>query len=290
VAPGSSVTLTEVNKRACQPGESPTLADVEAGGSLFLGWQGNGHVGKADGSCVKVGIAPYASDPEVSSFQTLVECAPFNHGFSPDTTVTVPASLSPGEYTIFWVWNYAGFYYSSCADINVQASTGVPAPTTPKITVQDSLAIDYNSLDCSAVEDPDGACIARFGPGTYCLTWVKNTCNLSWCQGHDPSPVCTVNNPSTTPSPSSSPTAASTTSSPTATSAPSTTTPPSSTTTSSSTAPPGTADNTQLGCEKQSDPNGYCRSQFGDTSYCKRGSKDECGRSWCHGQVSMPPC
>ena len=298
VAPNSNVVLTADNKRACQKGKSPMMEDINAGADLFLGWQGNGHVGKADESCVKVGIAPYANDPEVSSFQTLVECAPYNHGFSPDTTVTIPASLAPGEYTIFWLWTYAGFYYSSCADINVQtASTAGPTPSTPKMTVEASLALDYNALDCAAVVDPDGACIARFGPTTYCLTWVKNTCGRSWCQGHDPVSDCTLNasQGTTTVAPSVSTTHAppatsvSTTNSPPATSGSPTNSPPA-TSVSTTQKPEVTAPNVQTSCDKQTDPNGYCRKQFGNISYCKLGSKDSCGRSWCFSQVSMPPC
>ena len=288
VAPRSTVVLTEANKRACQPGKSPVLADVEAGAPLFLGWQGNGHVGKADESCVKVGIAPYASDPEVSSFQTLVECAPFNHGFSPDTTVTVPASLAPGEYTIFWVWSYAEFYYSSCADINVQPPPpGGVTPPQAKISVDDSLALDYNALDCAAVVDPDGACIARFGPSTYCLTWVKNTCGRSWCQGHDPVVSdCTIqasqgSTTTTTTRPSGSTTA--TTTRPSGGTTTTTTRSMSRTTTKAPTS-------TQLGCDKQADPHGYCRAEFGNLSYCKLESKDACGRAWCFSQVFMPSC
>jgi hypothetical protein len=276
VAPSSNVPVSLVSTRACRPGRSPVLADAEAGGPLFLGWQGNGHVGKADGTCVKVGIAPYASDPEVSSFQTLVECAPYNHGFSPDTTVTLPESLAAGEYTIHWVWSYAGFYYSSCADINVQPpSAGGAKPSQPKISVEESLALDYNALDCAAVTDPDGACIARFGPSTYCLTWIKNTCGRSWCQGHDPViSDCTLNTSqgsSTTVKPSAGTTT---------TSGPTTTTK----------APTGTSDNKLLGCEKQAEPHGYCRKEFGTLSYCKLESKDDCGRSWCFSQVFMPSC
>jgi hypothetical protein len=186
VSPNSSVTLTGQNKRPCMtPDRSPTEASVAAGDGLFLQWAGNGHVGaQSDGTCIYIGITPYAVDPDVSSFQTLSTCTPFKHGLSTDTTISIPSNLAPGEYTVFWYWGFANFYYASCADIQVTAAPSTPsAPPAPKISNDAALLLDYGTVDCSNVSDPDGYCVAAAAPNSYCESWMKDACGKSHCHG-----------------------------------------------------------------------------------------------------------
>jgi hypothetical protein len=251
VAPNSNVVLTEISKRPCDAGKSPIEATAVIGGPLFLSWAGNGHVGKSPGTCVKVGITSYKNDPNLSDFQIIELCAPFNHGASTDTTVIIPSNLIPGEYTVFWVWDFADFYYSSCADINlVNASKTSPAtPPTTKISVSVALLLDYQEIDCSSIDDPDGYCIQKFGIGGYCLTWSKDNCNRSHCQGHAVPDLCLSRTSLT-----------------------------SSTTLSVPLNNPGLL----IDCKLYGNPDKICNSLI-PGSYCKRWSHDECGRSFCFG-------
>lgn len=266
IALTSTVVLPPDSNRPCSPGMSNPMGIAVAGAPLFVAWQGNGHVGKADDSCVKIAITPYAADPGISAFTTLVDCVPFNHGWSPDTTVTIPATTKPGNYTLFWVWSYAQFYYSSCADIVVMSSSGTPHVTVPKISIGSALAISYDELDCGTIVDPDGFCITKFGPGSYCKTYTKDACGRSHCQGYPPlggcdsessGPYHNATNPVMSPTMATDPVIPA----------------------SEKALPYDTTD-----CKSTSSPDAWCRAMVGSHSYCKSWAQDACGRSRCFGR------
>ena len=210
VATSSGIVLTEDSKRPCRQGKSPVEATGTAGDPFYVEWAGNGHVGKDNGTCVSISIAPYSNDPNPGDFQTLQSCAPYSHddGMT-NTYVTLPANLATGEYTIFWLWPFAEFYYSSCADITVTSSvsttsapsdststTSAPSDTTttvaPDTTVPSNLAIADSSLTggCQNQADPDVACKSYYGNNSYCKKDLVDHCGFAWCQGQTDMPGC----------------------------------------------------------------------------------------------------
>ena len=258
VAPNSGIVLTESARRPCPQGYSSPMAEVEAGGPLFLGWPGNGHVGaQSKGTCVYVGITPFAKDPEMSSFTTLQECGSFSHGFSTGTNIIIPGTTIAGKYTLFWSWHFAGFWYSSCADIVVQPHTENTPTLPPTIPNSVALKLNYSSVDCAIVSDPDGYCIALFGAISYCKQYAKDACGRAHCQGNAPVVDCVVSG-----SPSAVPAITLPTVSP-----------------AEAVLPYNTTD-----CKSRSNPDAWCKAMAGAYSYCKSWMVDLCGFSHCFGR------
>ena len=141
----SGVVLTAENLRPCRtsPSLSSPLGSAVAGQQMYVHWAGNGHTSasQSGNTCVSVSIAPYAVDPDRSAFTTLASCLPYTRpGELTDGYVTVPSNLAAGRYTVFWVWDFAGFWFSGCTDINVSSSGGAttssasPTTTRPQST------------------------------------------------------------------------------------------------------------------------------------------------------------
>ena len=132
--PGHGIVLTASSQRACRTDfPTPVWGNGVAGQQMYVHWAGNGHTSTAQsgGTCVKIAIAPYAIDPEMSSFTTLANCLPYSHGSDiTDGYVTLPANLPTGKYTVFWLWDFAPFWFTGCGDINVVGAS--TATTTPR--------------------------------------------------------------------------------------------------------------------------------------------------------------
>ena len=271
VAAGSSVVLTAESERPCRPGRSPVVASATAGLDLPIVWAGNGHTGQWNGTCVSISIAPYANDPSPSDFTNLESCLDFAVGETPAGKVTLPASLKEGEYTLFWLWPFSGFYYSSCADIWVTASSGGTSPPSTAISVETAKGMPYSSVDCSNVIDSDGYCKAVAAPTSYCVNWLKDSCGFSHCQGLITDSTCASLTQVTE-----------TTASPTTLEM--------STANVTETLPTIQATAVfNVACNKQSNPDAYCQLKFG--SYCKTDQLDSCGRALCQGEAEITaPC
>ncbi len=117
----------------------------------------------------------------------------------PEGLITIPETLEPGSYTLFWVWNFTEFWYSSCADIDVHPanydtrrptkSPSLRHPTkAPVHEGPDSETIQkYLKSGCSELVDPDLFCRQYSGLGheSSCENEVKDDCGRSSCQGLD---------------------------------------------------------------------------------------------------------
>ena len=275
---------------------------------------GNGHVnnGQSDGTCVKMMLAPYESDPDFSSFDAMPggECVPFWYtnaqGFEKtEHTITIPADTAPGKYTLLWYWDFTEFWYSSCSDIDVlpalddsptsqptsaptKAPTVTPtkAPTSPPQTgppqtyppttnLGDMQTYQVAGCTHSVFADSDASdafCQSYLGPSSYCKYWNQDECGRSVCQGGDFLLPCPTEVP--TPSPTTSPV-----SSPTASPVSSPT---------SGNAPIDTY--RAGGCTDASLSTDFCSAYFG--SYCKDYQSDACGRAVCQGDAhsNLDPC
>jgi len=279
--PKHGITLTADAMRPCRGGKSSPMGNVNAGDNLYVQWAGNGHTGaKSAGTCVKIMIAPYASDPDFSAFTTLAGCLPYDRGNEiTDGTVALPGNIAPGEYTIFWMWDFTEFWYSSCADIHVNGKGSPGATSAPSAP---------STEDCKQYGDPNKQCQTLYGPLSYCKSWVNDRCGYSHCFGADfddsncGSKAATTVKPGTTAKPG-------TTVKPGTTAEPGTTAAKAGTT-----AKPAASTDLQTykkkGCVGLS--GSFCSSQYGPTSYCKNWQTDSCGRSPCQGDsaLSTLPC
>ena len=303
--PKHGIVLTEDALRPCRAGvESSPRASVRAGDGLYLSWMGNGHAanGQSDGTCVKMMLAPYESDPDFASFVAIPggECVPYWYtnaqGFvKTEHTITIPADTAPERYTLLWYWDFTEFWYSSCSDIDVlpasdgvptsqpsatptKAPTGIPTkePTSPSYTsppqtyppttnLEDMQT--YQTTGCTHFAEPDKFCQSYLGTSSYCKHWNQDECNRSVCQGGDFLLPCPTE--VTTPSPTSSPVT-----SPTM----------------SGFAPIDTY--RAGGCTDASLSTDFCTAYFGGNSYCKGGGLDACGRAVCQGDAhsNLDPC
>jgi len=254
-AASSNVTLPADSNRPCRQQISNPMAKVSAGSPLSLIWAGNGHSQQWENTCVDVMITPFAIDPSISSFHSLVNCTTFTDGSTPGTIVHIPQSYPPGQYTLFWLWDFAEFYYSSCADIIV---TSGPPTNVTGFTSQQALKLPYDEVDCSLVKDADGYCMAAAKSTSYCIYWDKDTCGMSHCHGLNSNRTCHVSTP-TAPTPS---------------------------------APLGSYVNaSQLllpypttDCRNMTQPDAWCQAMVSAGSYCKGWAEDNCGRSHCFGR------
>jgi len=121
--------LDASSQRPCRVAGSPgapnnaSRAEVTRGGKLHISWMGNGHANSvSDGTCVQLKIAPYKDDPSFDDFTTLEKCHPYytNTGvIDTSATVTIPRNLTPGIYTIYYMWYFTGIYFATCSDIVV---------------------------------------------------------------------------------------------------------------------------------------------------------------------------
>lgn len=203
----------------CRTGQSNPMAVTAAGSELMLRWAGNGHTDQWAGTCIKVQMGPYNSDPTIDQLPTVLgTCLPYvGSDGQTQANVLIPAGTAPGDYTLFWVWDFAGFYYSSCADIVVNPSSGsttsspntvvtvnpsgtsstgpsqpqstsAPLSTTTsrlRSTSQSSTVNNemdnYNGKGCS--ELPSLFCSNAYGQGNYCKSWITDICGRSMCSG-----------------------------------------------------------------------------------------------------------
>jgi hypothetical protein len=252
--PKHGVTLTAQNMRPCRTDypKSTLMGRATAGQSMYVHWAGNGHTspGQSAGTCVHVEITPYSVDPARSAFTTLAACLPYARGDATDGTVTLPANLPAGEYTVFWWWDFAPFWYSSCSDIVVTKSGGQSSATTqapPPVTTRTTPPVTPRPTQA-------------------------------------PPPVTTRTTPPVTPRPTQAPAAV--TPRPTQAPAAVTTRPPAPLTTSiRPPTQPSIGGSGRLDCKFQTLPNSYCRERFGASSYCQSWQRDKCGRSLCFGET-----
>jgi hypothetical protein len=252
-AASSNVTLPADSNRPCRQQVSNPMARVAAGSDLSIVWAGNGHTDQGFGSCVNVSITPFSIDPSISSFSPLVDCASFVNGSTPTTLAAIPKTYTPGNYTIFWVWDFAGFFYSSCADIVVTPPTVSPPLTY--LTLSQALAMPYGIVNCAMVTDSAGYCQRAVSPRSYCISWSVDTCGRSHCHGLESNVTC-------------------------AGSAGVTTLPPK--------GPYPNATELSLpynitDCRTVTVPDAWCQAVVSVASYCKNWSEDNCGRAHCFG-------
>jgi hypothetical protein len=230
-----NVVLDASALRPC-PTNPPTtspMGNAIAGQQMYIHWAGNGHTppSQSAGTCVQIGIAPYAVDPDKSAFRIIAPCLPYSHGPTNDNTdgyVTIPADLPAGVYTVWWLWNFAPFWYTSCSDINVAVGTGItPAPTarpTAGPPATNSPVHDHSTVvtapprpsssppeptaaapgtaaprppsgrpqteDCKLYERPNSQCEALFGKGSFCMSWESDKCGRSLCYGQAAGGAC----------------------------------------------------------------------------------------------------
>ncbi len=292
----TSVVLTSSNMRPCRKDfETPQWGSAVPGKPMYMHWAGNGHTGdKSTGSCVSVYIAPYSIDPDMSSFQQLASCLPYSHGADvTDATINIPANLPVGQYTVFWLWDFSPFWFSSCSDIYLKIDIPSPTPFVPMTHAMPSLLssekIRYQSAGCSGLRT--GFCLDAFGPTSYCKSWSLDRCKRASCHIDDlsskPCQSQTTKMPSITTT-----TIKLSTLTVLTTNSPSTiATRPSSTTLTPTNASALLTAYTKSGCSKF--PQTACATLFGPSSYCKSWASDGCSRSVCFGPVSttkLGPC
>lgn len=207
----TGVVLTAENMRPCRTDfPTPQWGSAVAGQGMYVHWAGNGHTGsKGAGTCVSIYIAPYALNPDMGSFRQLASCLPYSHdGDITDATVMIPPDLASGQYTVFWLWDFAPFWFSSCSDITVSGSAGPSPPTTQKPQPSTSAptaaptampttagSVPTTSLrpsssgpvpgisDCKSFDKPNAACQSQYGASSYCVSWVMDKCGRSACMG-----------------------------------------------------------------------------------------------------------
>jgi beta-glucanase (GH16 family) len=201
-------------RKPCRPNlTNNQKTPTKPGTDLLISWAGNGHVnnGQSDGTCVKVMLTPFKDDPSYDEFIQIpgAECLNFwtvsNKGTDePEGTITIPEDLAPGQYTLFWVWNFTEFWYSSCADIEVlPEGDGTRVPTkSPVFEGPDQeefqeVIEDYMDNGCGELQDPNVFCekYSGYGTGSYCENEIKDECGRSSCKGLDrsllnPCPEC----------------------------------------------------------------------------------------------------
>ena len=204
----TGVVLGADSQRPCRTDfPTPSLGSGLAGQPMYVHWAGNGHTGaKGAGTCVSIYIAPYEADPSFGSFRQLASCLPFSHDADvTDAYVTLPADLTSGKYTVFWLWDFAPFWFSSCSDINVVGSSGVVTTTSGPVStnqVTTSLRTSAapvttktataapatsgsgsSSTDCKSYDKPNTVCQSLYGASSYCVSWVMDKCGRSRCSG-----------------------------------------------------------------------------------------------------------
>ncbi len=193
--------------KPCSSGSaSVSNAVVAPGDSLNMRWL-NVNDPSVAGSSITVSIAPFALDPPLNSFTCISSCLNYTSAGTTTGTVTVPANVSDGMYTLLWLWKYGTHWYSSCADIQVKTTV-----------VATSGGSSYQDLGCANIASD--FCQKTYGPSSYCKSWTRDNCGRSFCLGGDLplKSVCTVVATTTTPKPA----ATTTTTAPTTT-APATT-------------------------------------------------------------------
>jgi len=207
-----NVFLTDENLRPCRAGvESYPRSQIVAGDSLYLKWMGNGHTqGESDDTCVRVMLAPYTSDPSFDEFDEIAACVEYwrydeEGNQKTDAYIQIPSNVVPGRYTVFWLWDFYPFWFSSCADIDVLSSgpvapTGNPvapvgSPVTP-MPVTIAPTTDDGDLDNDIeIYLHQGCGVDSLLPGTfcsdvfgsYCKDYQADSCGRSVCHGdsHD---------------------------------------------------------------------------------------------------------
>ncbi len=219
----NNVVLDASAMRPCRssPPITTPMGSAVAGGPMYIHWAGNGHTSPAQntGTCVKIGIAPYAVDPDASAFRILAACLPYSRGPTNDLTdgtVTVPADLAPGRYTVWWEWDFAPFWFSDCGDINVSAGGGgvkgatpvptgstvaPPVKTNPPATIAPTphdhgmptttaapatISGGGSSSDCKSFTRPNTHCQTLYGAQSFCMSWQVDKCGRSLCAGQPP--------------------------------------------------------------------------------------------------------
>ncbi len=182
------VILEESAKRPCRSDMvSDPKTPTRPGADLVLHWAANGHAnnGQSDGTCVKVMIAPFAEDPSIEDFAVVpgAECLPYwiisNQGsVETEGSITIPANLDPGTYTLFWHWNFLPFHFASCADIDVLEGD---------FPSYEEMVETYLMDGCANLPNPDEFCRAYsgFGENSRCDTdeSLKDECGRSSCEG-----------------------------------------------------------------------------------------------------------
>ena len=292
----TGVVLTESNMRPCRTDyETPKWGTAVPGQPMYLHWAGNGHTGdKSAGSCVSVYIAPYSINPSMSSFQQLSSCLPFSHGADiTDGTVNIPANLPVGQYTIFWLWDFSPFWFSSCSDIyltkDIAMTTTYGPVTTANPTILSQEKTTYLMAGCIGLRS--GFCSEAFGPTSYCKSWSKDRCQRASCHLDDLSAKPCGSQTTAVPARTTTTRNSSVVSGSTTTTAIKTTMRPSSTTTTSATSLGLLTSYRKSGCSQL--PQSTCSSLFGPTSFCKTWALDGCSRSICFGPASstkLGPC
>jgi hypothetical protein len=265
----TGVVLDSSNMRPCRTDfDTPTWGSAVIGESMYVHWAGNGHTGeKGEGTCVTMYLTPYSLDPDFSNFRKITACLPFSYGADiTDANVTIPSDLKPGDYTLFWLWDFSPFWYSSCSDIRLIDR----AMMTPVAPTGGMARKAYEAEGCSGLDT--GFCSREFGSSSYCKTWALDRCGRSECKNGDiASMPCSGSiDTRTTASPSS----AGSTQMPNNHSG---TTP----------SPSATSQGTlsvlyrTRGCASLAPY--ACSVLFGPESYCKTWNRDGCGRSTCFG-------
>jgi len=181
------IILEESAKRPCRSDMvSDPKTPTKPGAEVVLHWAANGHAnGQSEGTCVQVMIAPFAEDPSIEDFVVITgaECLPYwivsdQSTVETEGSITIPANLEPGPYTLFWQWNFTVFHFASCADIDVMEGD------TPSY---EEMVEEYLMDGCTDLPNPDEFCKAYSGLGeiSKCSTResLKDECGRNSCEG-----------------------------------------------------------------------------------------------------------
>lgn len=170
---------------------SDPKATIQPGTDLTLHWAGNGHIGngQSDGTCVKVMVAPFDSDPAFDSFNDIPggECLDFSNGSQqPQGTLAIPNTLAQGSYTLLWYWTFTEFTYSACVDIDITDDgvvTSSPSPESGPDPLDDGEIQVYLHNGCGNIEDSTQFCQQYTRePNSFCLD-LTDECGRSICDG-----------------------------------------------------------------------------------------------------------
>jgi len=124
--------------------ESP-VETVNAGENITVAWIQPHPVSAGD---VVISIAPTASADDISAFNptaTVPYVETPNVNGDSQVSVTIPASLTPGPYTIQWTWPKLSYF--NCADITVLAAVPGGAVLVPGSSTLYMLASGHGTFD-----------------------------------------------------------------------------------------------------------------------------------------------
>jgi len=209
----TKIVLSAVNQKPCGGITTPSnpMGVATVGGILDIKWPSNGHK-DVTGTCVDVYMTPFKADPTMADFAAnqIGTCLPYSEL---EAKIKLASDMAAGQYTVFWKWNFASFFFTSCVDIEVTggsqpstATTSAPAePTKPVATtttrspkslrttvkptattaspkVPTDAGAAYDRHGCNSDKVPSNFCQEAFGQGSFCKD-NQDPCGRQQCDG-----------------------------------------------------------------------------------------------------------